>query len=45
MSEARALPVCPDCGTEMVKARVQNEEGDWARHWLCECEVDEPDGP
>jgi hypothetical protein len=33
-------PVCPDCEAEMVKAHVENEEGDWAVHWLCNCEPD-----
>ena len=45
MAKTRKLPVCPDCGAEMVKARVENEEGDWSRHWLCECEVEVPADP
>ena len=39
MSDTRAVPACPDCGEEMVKAKVQNEEGDWGYAWLCGCEV------
>lgn len=34
------VPFCPDCYASMVKTRVQNEEGDWAAHWLCECKVE-----
>ena len=37
------IPFCPYCLTTMVKTRVQNEEGDWARHWLCECKVGPPE--
>ena len=37
------IPFCPDCHATMVKTRVQNEEGDWARHWLCECKVGPPE--
>ena len=38
----RVMPYCPDCHTSMVQSRVQNEEGDWERHWLCDCKVDAP---
>ena len=37
------VPVCPDCHALMVKTRVQDEEGNWARHWLCECKVGPPE--
>ena len=43
-SDRFGAPFCPDCHTSMVKTRVQNEEGDWARHWLCKCKVGPP-GP
>lgn len=36
-----AQPVCPNCGTEMVRARFQLEDGSWMHCWLCECPVDE----
>uniref|UniRef100_A0A6M3XV89 Uncharacterized protein n=1 Tax=viral metagenome TaxID=1070528 RepID=A0A6M3XV89_9ZZZZ len=41
MDKTRMLPVCPDCGEEMVKARHENEEGDWSYYWLCACKVEE----
>lgn len=38
---AMAVPVCPDCGTAMVKAHVQMEDGSgWVVGWLCECPHD-----
>ena len=43
LAEEFEVPFCPDCHASMVKTRVQNEEGDWARHWLCECKVGPPE--
>lgn len=31
-----AAIICPNCGTEMVRARFEIEGG-WIRAWLCEC--------
>lgn len=32
-----AVVICPNCGTEMVRARFEIEGG-WIHGWLCECE-------
>lgn len=32
-----ATIICPNCGTEMVRARFEIEDG-WIRAWLCECD-------
>ena len=37
------VPFCPDCYAPMVKSRLEDEEGNWARHWLCECKVGPPE--
>ncbi len=33
------MPICSDCREEMVKARHENEEGDWIVMWLCGCQA------
>jgi hypothetical protein len=37
------IRVCPYCNEGMVKARLQNEEGDWFIAWLCGCSLTEED--
>lgn len=37
----QAMPVCPFCRYEMVRAHLQDaDEGDWRVVWLCGCEPD-----
>ena len=31
--------ICPDCKEQMVKAKEENQEGDWGVRWLCGCKV------
>ena len=37
-----AKPHCPDCGEELVKAKTEDEEGNWTYAWLCGCKAEPP---
>jgi tRNA(Ile2) C34 agmatinyltransferase TiaS len=34
-------PVCPYCCQAMVRAHIQDGDGDWRVCWLCGCKPDE----